>query len=311
MKKYLYFLSVLAAALAFTACSSDGEDVGAPVAPTLSSSSIKNEPMTLKFKEGSPIKKVVLSETQKAIITVATDKYEAAPIQQNAPRRAPGSGEDEYIVGSFKISGSTYTIYNEAGDEYCTLVVVSKDGSKASVKVSLKAESTVYEGEADVAEKIASDEITNILCREWTIATTRLRHKGGVTGVKQFEKPTDNPASLNDILTYAKSVATINEHFDDDMTITSIDFTSDGTFCIFFKNNKHYIGEWKWKDSGKGIIKYGWDNENMGNKFENGQATFDLRQYKKVGYYTLTLGADIQDGGNTYQVELSFYLNEK
>ena len=311
MKKYHYFLSVLAISLAFAACSSDGEDVGEPEAPTLSSSSIKSEPLTLKFKEGSPIKKAVLSETQKAIIAVEPGKDDVVPVQQNAPRHAPRSGEEEYIVGTFKLSGSTYTIYNEEGEEYCTLVVVSKDGSKASVKVSLKAEDTVYEGEADVAQKIASDEITNILCREWTIATTRLRHKGGVTGVKQFEKPTDNPASLNDILTYAKSVATINEHFDEDMTITSIDFTSDGTFCIFFKNNEHYIGEWKWEDSGKGIIKYGWDNENMGNRFENGQAIFDLRQYKKVGYYTLTLGADIQDGGKTYQVELSFYLNEK
>jgi hypothetical protein len=47
---------------------------------------------------------------------------------------------------------------------------------------------TVFDGDATVGDKIAADDITSVLCREWTVATTRLRHKGEVKAVMQFEK---------------------------------------------------------------------------------------------------------------------------
>ena len=44
---------------------------------------------------------------------------------------------------------------------------------------------------------------------------------------------------------------------------------------------------------------------------KDGQAIFDVRSYKKVNYYVLTLAAQIEEKDKTYKVELSFYLNEK
>ena len=307
MKKNILYLAVLFVGLAFfTACSSDGDDVEAPVAPTLHSTPA-NEALTLGFSSSTaPFKEIIFSETGKAIIT----RNVLTP--SSSKRRASDSSE-KYVVGTYKTSNNTYVVSVD-GSEYCTVEVTGKTGTKTSVKVSLKSgsdiEATEYEGEASIGQKVAADEITSNLCREWTVATTRLRHKDGVTAVKQFETSAE-AASLNAILAYAKTVASIDESFDEDMVITSIEFTADGNFCIFFKDGEHYIGKWSWKDTSKGYLHYNWNDADMGNQFENGEAVFDVRQYKKVSYYTLTLGADINSGGKKYTVELSFYLNEK
>ena len=118
---------------------------------------------------------------------------------------------------------------------------------------------------------------------------------------------------MNDILKYAKTVANINEEFDEETVISSIEFTADGTFCMFFENGKHYIGQWEWADKAKGYIHYWWDDKvNMGNKFENGEAVFDIRQFKQKGYYTFTMGASIEDDADrAYEVELSFFMEER
>ena len=165
--------------------------------------------------------------------------------------------------------------------------------------------------DAVIAEKVATDAISTKLCREWTVVSTRLRHKDGVTAVKQFDNPAE-AASLNAILDYAKTVATITEELDEGTVITSIEFTSDGKFCFFFENGNHYIGKWSWADLNNGYLDYEWNDEEMGNKFmKDGQAIFDVRSYKKVNYYVLTLTAQIEEKDKTYKVELSFYLNEK
>ncbi|MBR1667369.1 MAG: hypothetical protein IJ693_03700 [Bacteroidaceae bacterium] len=315
MKKNLFYLSMLALVLTFAACSSDGEDVGDLTSSATSGNApelranLPHKALNLSFSESAPLTSLQLTETGKAIIEVPNLLYNAHQ------RRASGkNGNTHYIIGTYTIQGTLYIILDDQGNPYCELVVtIVPNTNKANVTINMKngAEIDATEFEADVVEKIASDDVTTALCREWTVATTRLRHKGSVTGIKQFERPAENPASLNDILDYAKSVATINEHFNEDMVITSVEFTQAGTFCIFFENGEHYIGKWSWEDASKGYIHYDWDSDDMGNRFENGEAVFDVRQYKKTNYYTLTLGATITDSGKDYEVELSFYLSEK
>ena len=313
MKKNLLLGAMVALSLAFTACSTDGEDVGNIVssansenAPTVKS--LPTEALTLSFSNDSaPFKQMAFTETGKAVITLNKQTMQASP----------DDNSEKYLVGTYKVQKQAYTVYREDGTEYCILEMSSTRQTTintTNVKIYLKSgsetDNEVYEGVAEISQKVASDDVTATLCREWTVATTRLRHKGSVTGIRQFDDP-EEARSLNAILDYAKSVATINEEFDEGTAITSIEFTADGSFFFFFENGKHYIGKWAWSDSSKGYIKYLWDDKEMGNKFENGEAVFDVRQYKKTHYYVLTLGADIEDSGSTYTVELSFYLKEK
>lgn len=302
-KSFVYWASLCAIALVFAACSSDDGGTNPP-APTVSGQSIVEEAFHLKFDENvdAPFREVVFTETRRAIV---------GPILVSAPataKRLAGSNSEKYVIGTYRLNGNTYTIYNEDGSEYCTVTVESKTGSKTNVQIRMQG-ALEFDGQASIGEKIASDEITTTLCREWTIATTRLRHKNGVTAVKQFDNPQE-AASLNAILEYAQSVATIDESFNPGMFITSIEFVSNGTFCIFFQNGENYIGKWEWSDKSTGHIRYNWNEEDMGNAFESGEAVFDIRKFQKVNYYTVTFGAEIVSD-KTYYVELSFYLNEK
>ncbi|MBO4430771.1 MAG: hypothetical protein J5790_05465 [Bacteroidaceae bacterium] len=318
MKKKLFYLASILIGLTFAACSSDDGGSVAPD-PTLTNSLLTHtdDATTLKNLDdiGAPFEEIALTETGRAVIGPFTKSSSAKQ------RRIGGTGSSKYIIGTYKRASALYTVYNEDGSEYCTIEFISKASKTANVKIRLMSASEIeeeFEGEVSVAEKIAADEATAAICREWTVATTRLTHKGGVKGVMQFERgkvydggETYDPSSLNDILRYAKTVASIDEDFDEDMTITSVEFTDKGYFFIFFKNGKHYVGKWYWTNKSKGYIKYDWSDEEMGNKFENGEGVFDLRQFQMKKYYTLTLGADVESGGDKYQVELSFYLNEK
>ena len=314
MKKKLFYLASICIGLAFTACSSDdGGGTAAPV-QTLTDALLtnKDEAMTLSGLSDidAPFEEIVFTETGRAIVGPIIE-------ENGAPqRRTEGSASSNYIIGTYKTQGAIYTVYNEDGTVYCTVELLSKGEKKANIKITLL-DASEFEGEASVGEKIPADDVTKELCREWTIATTRLRHSDGVSAVMQFEKGKEykdgvkyDPSSLNDILAYAKSVAAINESFEEDMNITSIEFTTDGRFIIYFKNKKYYVGKWSWKDKAKGYIKYDWNDASMGNKFENGEGIFSVQKFQKQTYRTLTFGAKI-DEGKSYKVELSFFLNEK
>ncbi len=318
MKRIFLYLSMFTITMAFTACSTEGEDVTITNEPASSASapaltSDLTEALTLKFNtDDAPFKEIAFTETKRAIITLKKN----APIS-SSKRRTEGEKE-EYKICTYTYDGikNTYTIKDEEGKDYCTVEVTNKEtGKQTTVKIHFMNESEMEdfatEFDAEVVDKLASDAITDKLCREWKVATTRLRHKDGVTAVKQFENP-DSAASLNAILDYAKTVATITEELAEGTVITSIEFTRDGKFCFFFENGNHYIGKWSWADLSKGSINYDWDDKEMGNKFmKDGQATFDVRTYKKTKYYALTLAATIEEKSKTYKVELSFYLNEK
>ena len=319
MKKNLLYYSIIAVAVAFTACSTDGNDAkitkepaSSSVAPTLSAS--LSEALTLKFNpETAPFKEISFTETNRAIIT---KKQQPIP---SIKRRAEGKIKDEYIVGTYTLtvegSKNIYNIKDENGNDYCTVEVANiVTGKSLTAKIRLMSGKEIEEFEAvdaEIAAKVATDVVSTKLCREWTVVSARLRHKDGVTAVKQFDNPAE-AASLNAILDYAKTVATFTEELEEGTVITSIEFTNDGKFFFFFENGNHYIGKWSWEDLSNGYIAYEWNDEEMGNKFmKDGQAIFDVRSYKKVNYYVLTLGAQIEENGKNYKVELSFYLKEK
>ncbi|MBO7581300.1 MAG: hypothetical protein J6T38_07290 [Bacteroidaceae bacterium] len=317
MKKKLIYLASICIGLAFVACSTDGHDVSvtnesasSSSAPTLGSDLV--EPLTLRFFDSSaPFSEIALTETRKAILT------KNKPIPSTSRRRS-GSDQEDYIIGTYTFNGknNTYTITVD-GEEYCTVEVTNKEtGQKTTAKIHMMSGSEIEaldeEFEAEVTEKVTGDVVSTKLCREWEVVSTRLRHRDGVTAVKHFENP-DSAASLNAILDYAKTVATITEDLKEGTTITSIEFTKNGKFCLFFENGNHYIGTWHWTDLSKGYLSYDWNDEEMGNKFmkNGGEAIFDVREFKKVKYYVLTLASTIEEKNKTYKVELSFYLKEK
>ncbi len=316
MKKNFLYLTMFAVALAFTACSTDGEDVSvsnqsatSSAAPALSQNTAESSTYIISDSD-APFSEMSILDDHKVILTLNTP----APA---AKRRALGKNAN-YMVGTytFNTTTNTYTIKNEQGEDYCQVEMTNLAiGSKKTLKIRLlngyEIEQFEKEFEADVVTKVGDNVFTTKLCREWQVVSTRLRHKDGVTAVKHFDNPAE-AASLNAILDYAKTVATITETLDPNTVITSIQFTSDGKFCFFFQNDKHYIGTWSVEDINKGYLYYNWNDETMGNKFmKDGRAIFDVRTYKQTNYFVLTLAAQIKEKDKSYNVELSFYLKEK
>ena len=133
---------------------------------------------------------------------------------------------------------------------------------------------------------------------------------GAVKASKVFDAP--DASSFNAIFEYAKSKApNLEAKLPEDMAITDVMFTQAGSFIILFKNGKIFVGNWNWKNEKTGELGYKWDGGEQIYNYESGKATFDVQTYKKVSYYTLTLSADVTDGGKDYSIKIAFNLQEK
>lgn len=295
MKKLVLNLLLAGMALSFAAC---GDNEVPPVTtetPTLSTPKFVNNGLVLEVEEHAlvPFTRVFLTESGTAVL---------GPFRLLRAQLVVG----EYLVGTYTLQGDVYTIYDEGGKEYCKLIVKDKTAQRTIVTVQLAGMNEPVSAQASVTRGLVADEV---ISRSWTVAMTRVRHFDGVTAVHHFENAQE-AASLNKILEYAKTKADIDEDFEEEMTIKEIVFTQAGTVIFVFTNGKHYVGKWNWKDASKGLLAYHWYDQKMGNKLENGEATFDIRAYKNVNYYTLTLGADVEHKSKKYKLELTFYLKE-
>jgi len=299
MKKF-YYLIVLAFALPFFA-SCHQDDNNSADTPEVKTLELQDKAITLTFDQAdSPYQEVVLTETGKAIITVAA--------RANTP--ATRALLPEYIYGTYTVKGDIYTIYDENGMFVCHLQTIANDDSIATVKLYFN--SSVSEGVTYAVEaigKVSDSNLTQDLCRDWTIRYTHITLDGDAKASKVFEAP--DAASFNAIFEYAKTKANINETLPEDMAITDIIFTQSGTFVILFKNGKIFVGNWNWKNEKTGELGYSWDGGEKIYTYESGKATFTVETYKKVSYYTLTLSASIADGGKTYNLSVAFNLEEK
>lgn len=313
MKKYFLYALLAALPIAFISCNDDDDDNGGKEPAALKKElAQESKAVDLNFasekveQEGEqeeqeaegqqslPFDRLILDETGHAIGT----PKEAQVIDAAKTR---GGGSDVF-VGTYTTEDNTYIVFDEKGDEYFRLVIVPKgEGNLVSVTVTLKGQAPFTQA-AEQGEKIETD-FTKTLCRIWKVKASRLRHKKTVAAVKQF-----SGCNLNEILEYAKTQAEINEDLGgvENYVVDNIIFTRSGSFVILFKNGKHYVGTWK-KGSGD-TFTYGWDSEDMGNKFMAGDALFNILE----GYYCVTLSAKIDDDmkEGTYYVELSLFLVE-
>ena len=85
-------------------------------------------------------------------------------------------------------------------------------------------------------------------------------------------------------------------------------------YSIIVVGDEILIGQVQDTNSGyiaRHLTPYGWQAVNIKAVADDGQAIFDVRTYKQVNYYVLTMAAQIVETNKTYKVELSFYMNEK
>lgn len=286
-KKFFYVMCMALTSMAFVACGGDDEPEPEK-APTLKTPAYAEQASSLTIADAkAPYKYIEFTESGRAVLQLNVN-----------PEVKTRDVVDivSYIAGTFAWDGNKYTIYGPDKKVICT-VQTAKLGNKVSIRIEMP-DGTVFEGEGTVATKASSD-ATNTISRSWKVTETVLTYEAEATGGKKF-----TGCNLNEILAYAQRKGTFNETLSTNKVVTEIVFTRSGSFFIFYANEENDYGTWNWQDATKGTLSYRWREANMGNKFESGVATFDVRK----GQYCLTLKADTDAGD---KVSMTCYLAEK
>lgn len=288
-KKLFYVMCMALTSMAFVACGGDDEPEP-DKAPTLKTPAFAEQASSLTIvDENSPYKYIELTESGRAVLQ----------LNQRQVSSVKTRGVEDilsYIAGTFAWDGNKYTIYGMDKKVLC-YVQTAKLGNKVSIRIEMP-DGTVFEGEGTLGTKASSD-ATNDISRSWKVTETMLTYEAEATGGKKF-----TGCDLNEILEYAKRKGTFNETLSTNKKVTEIVFTRSGAFFIFYANDENDYGTWQWQNASQGTISYRWREADMGNKFESGVATFDVRK----GQYALTLKADTDAGD---KVSMTCYLAEK
>ena len=304
MKKNFFYMMLLAALpMAFVACSSD-DDEETPKAPELETPAYIEQSVKLQFSETDPVvlpnglmlDAIDLTDAGTAIFTMHAQDADVKATRANSPIAFV------YYTGTFQFSSGLYLItLKKVPDELkqVALSITNTAAMKAIFKITLN-NAEVINGQADVCKKIPADEATKTIVGKWNVKMTRIRHTGDVTGVKDFEG-----CNLNQILDYAKSKAQFDETLSANKVVTSVEFTTNRTFYIFYENGDNDFGTWDWVNEQKGSLSYQWNEEDMGNRFMDGEGVFDIRD----GFYCLTLSANVDtDDGKDYDISSTWFL---
>ena len=288
-KKLFYVMCMALTSMAFVACGGDDEPEP-DKAPTLKTPAFAEQASSLTIvDENSPYKYIELTESGRAVLQ----------LNQRQVSSVKTRGVEDilsYIAGTFAWDGNKYTIYGMDKKVLC-YVKTAKLGNKVSIHIEMP-DGTVFEGEGTMGTK-ASSSATNDISRSWKVTETILTYEAEATGGKKF-----TGCDLNEILAYAQRKGTFNETLSTNKVVTEIVFTRSGAFFIFYANEENDYGTWNWQDATKGTLSYRWREADMGNKFESGVATFDVRK----GQYCLTLKADTDAGD---KVSMTCYMAEK
>lgn len=287
-KKLLFVLGMALTAMSFVACGGDDEPEPAK-APVLKNPTYAEQAASLSISDlTAPYSYIELTESGRAVLQLRRTVNEVKA-------RQPEDVAD-YIAGTFAWDGNKYTIYGSDGKVICT-VQTAKTGNKVSINIEMP-DGTSYEVSGTMASKSSASTTTDI-ARSWKVTETMLTYEAEATGGKKF-----TGCDLNEILEYAKRKGTFNETLSTNKKVTEIVFTRSGAFFIFYANDENDYGTWQWQNASQGTISYRWREADMGNKFESGVATFDVRK----GQYALTLKADTDAGD---KVSMTCYLAEK
>lgn len=287
-KKLLFVLGMALTAMSFVACGGDDEPEPAK-APVLKNPTYAEQAASLSISDlTAPYSYIELTESGRAVLQLRRTVNEVKA-------RQPEDVAD-YIAGTFAWDGNKYTIYGTDGKVICT-VQTAKTGNKVSINIEMP-DGTSYEVSGTMASKSSASTTTDI-ARSWKVTETMLTYEAEATGGKKF-----TGCDLNEILEYAKRKGTFNETLSTNKKVTEIVFTRSGAFFIFYANDENDYGTWQWQNASQGTISYRWREADMGNKFESGVATFDVRK----GQYALTLKADTDAGD---KVSMTCYLAEK
>jgi len=294
MKKIMMMMALAAIALfSVTACGDDDDDNGGTKksAVTLSTPKYKNDAIKVKVPnvettlDGKAIRLKQLELTEGGRYLLAYEQLE-----ENGSRMTRADALTEYLMGFFEKDGDGYKLvkfghiaFSIEGNHYM-LTLIPTGGKEIQTEVTKLA-------------TIPASELTNYLCRTWTITNTRIQ---GNTGDVKVAKDFPGKCDMSELIAYAESKGiTVKEKPDASKTIVDgVTFTASQSYIVNYTSGATDVGTWHWtqQSTGTGNLAYDWDGNHMG--FEaiqhTGVVTFEGSQCK--------LALPISDNSMTLEV---------
>ena len=307
MKKFVnYFLlaSLFVAGLTgLAACSSSDDDDEPGSSGTLETP--KYESVSAKYIISdleSDIQSVELTESGNYVIVrrgyeldvkgAQTAQVQTIPLffGRHATTRAsvPQIIEGKYTKISdteFDLIGYGHITVTGAADNAVALVITPNSG-------------TAFTLHAARTEQKSNSDLTNKLCRTWTISSLRLQISVGneeilnsehkITELSKFKEDyisvvkkmySKQGYSLSDEEARAMANEMFADDFDDEDTFTPsrVIFTKAGSYMVQYTNGELALSTWSWLDESKGIIRYSWNYEDLEDEYMGGNVYVSFR----------------------------------
>ncbi len=222
----------------FTSCSDDGG--------TLETPAFEAEAAKYEISGSSEYRSIELTESGNYIIIkngygARSQKVKVPFLGMSVKPALTRVSYNNNIYGKYTKAGEN--TYNLEG--FGIVKVLVKDGAPYALEV------TPNGGETDVVvatvqNKNASSDMTNRLCRTWTVE-------------KMYYEWVDEEGSESG--TYTKEDALNSEEFEFDGWPESVVFTKTGTYMVSYDDQTLAVSTWKWYDESKGLLCYSWEND--------------------------------------------------
>ena len=253
-------------ALGFTACNSDKDEETSDENVVLPTPEYKAEVIKLSFVQAAEYDEQY-NITQLELTESGTYIFKLEKKQDIAGVKATRAG-----ISSYKYLFDSYTKMGTLSYKLQGFgtVILEKNGDKYTVTLSFGGKTITVDATA-IINSIANDQKTLNLCRKWTVVSTRVQ----IEGVSAFYNETG--CNINSILEYIKQHAQITDVVEANQVVTGIEFSTNGSFSLYYANGDIDKSTWQWVDQKKGSFSYKWDFSDMGYSFVNGQASVVLK----------------------------------
>ena len=252
--------------LGFTACNSDKDEETSDENVVLPTPEFKADAIKLSFDvpveydEQFDIKQLELTES-------GTYLFKLEKRQEIAGVKATRAD-----ISSYKYLFNTYTKLESLSyilKGFGTIILV-KNGNKYTVTLTFGGKTITVDASV-ILSSIANDQKSLNLCRKWNVVSTRVQ----IEGESAFYQ--ESGCNINSILTYIKQHAQIADEVKANQVVTGIEFSTNGSFSLYYANGDIDKSTWQWVDQKKGSFSYKWDFSDMGYSFINGQASVSLK----------------------------------
>jgi len=206
--------------------------------------------------------------------------YEEQTENSNAAMTRAGGGLKKFWKWhTFTANGDEFAV---AG--FGKIIIKTSDDDIIPISLIPEGYGTIEDVLSNVYKPKFVDELSNYLCRTWTITAYRVIANVDATAVGTSWKTIDSYCNLKTIMEdiNAKHNANLDVKLGDKEVVESITFSGNETFQIKYKDVEDMDeGSWGWTSQdakqNSGAIAYAWYDEKMGNDLLGGVASVSFK----------------------------------